>query len=497
MKILFACSEFFPLIRTDDVADFAASLTRTIGQLSHDIRIVIPAYPAAVDRARPLETVTTLEFSGCEETVRVLKGQLAGIQFPVYLIEAHGMFSRHGHPYVDANGQRRVDNLNRYTLFSQAISMIALNHAGLAWKPDVVHCNDWQTGLVPALLAQDWNRPATVFSAHRIADEELTELESLTDLKLPNALKTNPNCQVDGKFSALKAGIAYSDIVVSSSENFHKEFETLPVGKEFQQNFTALGERFISITPALDDTRFNPVNDQYIKQPYDHVTFDLKAHNKAAMQSYFNQSISADKMSIVIFDEVTELKDDSEKIQADVMHALLHQSDCQLFICTEMVQASPVLNDLKKSFPDQVVICNQPEEKDLHILIAGADAALFSNEQRLTRVLPEACWHYGTVPVIGSNFKSLAHIVEATTENLMQNRANAYLYKTTLEAELLPIMLRMLGFFARKGPWWKKFASTTMQMAHENRQTPIQSAQQYLECYQFAIDNPVPNPDLN
>lgn len=497
MKILFACSEFYPLIRTDDVADFAASLSRTIGQLSHDIRIIIPAYPEAVDVARPLQTVATLEFSGCEETVRVLKGQLQGLEFPVYLIEAHAMFSRHGHPYVDAHGLRRADNLKRFALFSQAVSMIALNHAGLAWKPEVVHCNDWQTGLVPALLAQDWNRPATVFSHHWAADEQLTELTALTDIKLPNTLKFNPNCQVDGKFSPLKAGIAYSDMVVSSTDNFHEKFAALPIAEELKQNFSTLGERFISIVAALDDTRWNPVNDQYIKQPYNHTTFDLKVHNKTAMQTYFNQSQSADKMSIVVFDEISGLSDDAEKIQADVMQSLLQQSDCQLFVCTELVQVSTSINQLQASFPDQVVICGQPDEKDLHMLIAGSDAALFSNEQRVTRVLPEACWQYGTIPVISSVFSTLADAVDATTEYLMRNEANAYLYKSTLEADLLPVLLRMLSFYARKGPWWKKFASTTMQMQHENRQTPIHSAQQYLECYQFAIDNPVPNPDLN
>ena len=206
MKILFACSEYFPLIRTNDLADFAAGLAGTIGQLSHDIRVIIPAYPEAVDAARPLETIATLEFSGCEETVRLLQGKIAGQSFPVYLVDAPAMFARHGHPYKDAQGNPRKDNLKRYAMFSQAIATIALNHAGLSWRPDVVHCNGWQTSLAQALLAQDWNRPATVFTCHELYKENADDLASLNELKLPPSLKNSPNCQVDGQFSLIKAG---------------------------------------------------------------------------------------------------------------------------------------------------------------------------------------------------------------------------------------------------------------------------------------------------
>ena len=279
MKILFACSEYFPLMRTNDVADFAAGLTGAIGQLSHDIRVVIPAYPEAVNAARPLETLTTLEFAGCEETIRLLKGKVAGQTFPVYLVDAPGMFARHGHPYKDAQGSLRPDNLKRFALFSQAVSMIALNHAGLSWRPDVVHCNDWQTGLVPVLLAQDWNRPATVFSPHQVSTKQANAQSALADLRIPAVIKQSANCLVGGLFSTLKTGISYSDAVVSSSENFAARYADLPIADEFKSAFRILGERFVGIQPALDENRWNPVNDDYIQQSFDTTTVYLKERN--------------------------------------------------------------------------------------------------------------------------------------------------------------------------------------------------------------------------
>ncbi len=497
MKILFACSEYFPLTRTNDVADFAAGLTGTIGQLSHDIRVIMPAYPEAVNAARPLETLTTLEFAGCDETIRLLKGKIAGQTFPVYLVDAPGLFARHGHPYKDAKGSLRRDNLKRFALFSQAVSMIALNHAGLSWRPDIVHCNDWQTGLIPALLAQDWNRPATVFSNHQISTIEAHALAELDELKLPAVIKHSANCQIGGLFSTLKAGISYSDVVVSSSETFASRYESLPIADELKSAFRKLGDRFIGIQPALDENRWSPVNDEYIQQPFDTATFELKSRNKLALQQRFKLPETAAPITITVFDEITEFRDNDELIQSVVLQDLLQEENCQLILCCDTLKPGPILNNLAQSYPQQVSICLQPDEEDLHYLVAGSDAAVFSNEKRLTRLLPDACWHYGTATVLGNTLESHVGIIDATSENLMRNTANAFMYKNTLVGEMLPTMQRMTRYYHRTGPWWKKLAINIMDQAAIKPQAAIQSAHQYLECYQFAIDNPASNPDQN
>lgn len=491
MKILFACSEYHPLIRTDEVADFNASLSRTIGQFSHDIRVILPAYPDAVDAALPVKTVTTLDFAGCEETVRILQGKIDGQDFPVYLIEAPAMFSRHGHPYQDAQGQPKHDNLKRFALFSQAVTMIALNHAGMNWKPDIVHCNDWQTGLVPALLAQDWNRPATVFTAHRLARGNDFPPEQLQDLKLPSSLKNSQNCRVNGRFSPTRAGFVYSDCC--SLNTLHLRQELLP--EAYAKLFDSLGNRLNLLGFNLDEERWNPVSDPYISQPYDDTTFNLKRRNKTRLQQMQNLDEDENSLLISIFSNLTDDDNNDQQVQLQSLYQLLENDRVQLLVHCKSQYPRKFEQKLADTFAGRVSLCIQPDEALLHHLLAGSDAALFGNSHQVTRLLPQVCCIYGTVPVIGQGLVDIDGLVDATSENLMKNRATAFFYANTLAENMLPAVNRMIQYHGRSGPWWSKLASGCMQQFKANSQIRLEYAHQYLACYQYAIDNPVSNPD--
>ncbi|MCP4127446.1 MAG: glycogen/starch synthase, partial [Gammaproteobacteria bacterium] len=187
-KILFAASEALPLIKTGGLADVAGSLPPALGALDLDVRLVLPAYPEAVERAIPLKTVATLRISGIPEPVRILEQEKIDGKLHVYLIDAPSMFSRPGNPYTEASGRPWGDNAQRFTLFCRTIVRIALDQASLGWHPDVVHCNDWQTGLVPALLAQEWDRPATIFTIHNLSYQGTFDLSTFVQLQLPDQL---------------------------------------------------------------------------------------------------------------------------------------------------------------------------------------------------------------------------------------------------------------------------------------------------------------------
>lgn len=489
MKILFAISEYHPLMRTDDAADFAASLTQAIGQLSHDIRVILPGYPEAVNAALPVETVTTLDFAGYEDAVRLLKGNIDGIEFPVYLVEAPALFSHHGHPYIDVEGNRRKDNLSRFTMFSQAVNVIALNHAGLNWKPDIVHCNDWQTGLIPALLAQDWNRPATVFSCHHLSDKDHFELDKLNGLKLPAQLKTSPHCQVENLFSPLKSGLMYSDMVVTTNKT------PASVHADYLSAFSSRGERLKVIDPALDENRWNPSSDKFISQPYDTSTFELKTRNKTNLQNSLDLVENDKACLITIFGDITDDEDNTDHLQLAFIDKLLTQEQVQLIFNCRKVHSSKIEENLKQQYSNRVTLRNNVSEKELHRMIAGSDAVIFPQTSLITHLMPQACCRYGTVPMLSKQAANIPLMTEATSENLMKGRATGFFFTDNATDSMDQVAEKLVKYHGRSGPWWKKLAVNCMQEFAIDQQARLEFTHQYLECYQFAIDNPASNPD--
>jgi starch synthase len=169
LNVLFATSEALPLIKTGGLADVSGSLPGALRSHGHDVRLILPAYPAALRRAGAVETVATLHLPGIREPVQLLEGRLPGQQVPVYLVSAHAHFDRSGNPYTDLTGNDWGDNPDRFALFCRVIALVAQDQAGLHWRPDLVHCNDWQTGLAPLWLAEAADAPATLFTIHNLS----------------------------------------------------------------------------------------------------------------------------------------------------------------------------------------------------------------------------------------------------------------------------------------------------------------------------------------
>ena len=163
LNVLFASSEAVPFIKTGGLADVAGSLPPVLRSLGHDVRLILPAYPAALEQLGETKQIAHLRLPGHHESVNLLEGRGSN-GMPVYLVDAPDAFNRDGNPYVGPDGNDWPDNHNRFTLFSRAATAVALNHAGIDWKVDIVHGNDWQSGLIPALLNNEWERPATVFT---------------------------------------------------------------------------------------------------------------------------------------------------------------------------------------------------------------------------------------------------------------------------------------------------------------------------------------------
>lgn len=159
MRVLFAASELYPLVKTGGLGDVAFSLPHALTELGVDVRVVLPAYRRVLQQVEQLKVLGWLELSSAAE-VRVLAARHPALSFPLWLIDVPTLFDRGGLPYTDANGHDWSDNPQRFTLFSEACARLADDGLGLDWRAEVVHANDWQTGLLPAFTSLQKDPPA-------------------------------------------------------------------------------------------------------------------------------------------------------------------------------------------------------------------------------------------------------------------------------------------------------------------------------------------------
>ena len=201
--------------------------------------------------------------------MRILGGNLPDTWLPVYLVEAPDHFCREGSPYTDLSGRDWGDNAERFMLFCRVVARIALGLPALGWRPQVLHCNDWQTGLAPALLSDHADRPATVFTVHNLAYQGLFDRATFDRLGLPPALWALGGIEFHQRMSFIKGGLVFSDLVNTVSPTYAEEVRTPRFGCGLDGLLRQLGGRFRGILNGIDYRAWDPATDPSIPQPYD------------------------------------------------------------------------------------------------------------------------------------------------------------------------------------------------------------------------------------
>ena len=176
MRILFVTSEAFPLIKTGGLADVSGSLPAALQNIDVDVRILVPGYPAVLNKLinpRFLTTISNLPNVGA---VNLVLGEMPETKVPVIAIESVGLYQRDGGPYVDATGKDWEDNPTRFGILSLVAAILSDDKSPLSdWVPDITHCNDWQTGLTPAFMhfmsarRTQMKQAKSVLSIHNLA----------------------------------------------------------------------------------------------------------------------------------------------------------------------------------------------------------------------------------------------------------------------------------------------------------------------------------------
>jgi starch synthase len=476
-KTLFVTSEAYPLIKTGGLADVSGSLPVALKALGQEVRVIMPAYGDVLAVLGELKTNRIMQANG---VIDIFEGALPGSTVPVWLIAHDGSFDRPGNPYLAPNGKPWPDNAERFALLSRVAVEVAMNRVGFGWKPDIVHCNEWQTGLVPALLGDEPASPATVFTIHNLAYQGLFPREAFKNLALPQRFWSYQALEFYDQLCFIKGGLVYADRINTVSPNYAVEIQ----GKEFGCGMEGLlsqrRDRLSGILNGIDVEAWNPAKDPLIPCTYDADTIDRKAGNKSALQRRFGLREDKDVAVMAMVGRLVQQKGIDLVIEA---LPNLTELPLQLVILgSGEHKYEQSLKQWTKLYPDRIALTLGYDEALSHLIEAGADMFLMPSRFEPCGLNQMYSQRYGTVPIVRC-VGGLADTVEDASEtNLSLGKASGVVFQQASTGALLEAVHRALVLFQNR-VIWKEIQRVGMSKDFSWRH----SASQYLELYDQAL----------
>ncbi len=283
--VLSVASEAFPLIKTGGLADVVGALPAALADHDVDMRVMLPGYPEVIAELGGGASVVRRYRNLFGTSARILAGSGGGLDLLV--LDAPKLFDRPGNPYVDANGDDWLDNWKRFAALARAAADIGTG--GLdAFVPDVVHCHDWQTGLVPAYLRFARGRAArSVMTIHNIAFQGRFDSMIFPELGLPPEAFTIDGVEYYGGVGYLKAGLQCADAITTVSPTYAGEICTPAGGMGLDGLLRARRSVLSGIVNGIDTDVWDPESDSHLARPYTAKRLTARAANKREVETAF------------------------------------------------------------------------------------------------------------------------------------------------------------------------------------------------------------------
>ncbi len=480
MRILFVSSEAHPVIKTGGLADVSGSLAITLARLGHDVRLVLPYYAQVRNHLPGLQTIARPAVPNQRGSLRILRGELPstdGEGCPLWLVDSPYHFDRHGGPYIDHNGADWPDNGERFGLFCQVGHALAQGRAGLDWRPDLVHCNDWQTGLICALLAQEPERPRTVFTIHNLAYQGLYPRSLFDFLKLPEHLWTLHGLEYHGLLSFIKGGLVFADRLTSVSPGYAREILSSAYGRGLHGVLQLRQGILHGILNGIDTNQWNPGNDPHIWQNYSVRKLARKRKNTHGLRTAFEL---ADTPSSLLLGMVTRLV--HQKGIDLVLEALpeLMKRPVQLVIQgSGNSDLERALQDAQRRWPTRLRLNIGYSETTAHRIEAGADAFLMPSRFEPCGLNQMYSLRYGTPPIVRRTGGLADTVVDASPAALADGQANGFVFDEPSAEALVAAVDRAVALFERPKLWRALMRAGMKQDFSWQR-----SAERYLQLYE-------------
>lgn len=466
MDILFVTSECYPLIKTGGLADVSGALPKALTSLkgmSGKVKVLLPGYPAVTSQLTQLKLVANITV--LNQPCQLLQAKIVtkDNQQPLELIIVQSpLYAREGGPYVDASGQDWPDNPLRFALLSRVASLLCRDDSPYPdWQPDVVHCNDWQTGLAPVYMKLvDHVKAKTVFSIHNLAYQGCFHAGWMQELQLPPAHYQIEGFEYFGQLSFLKAGLYYADQLTTVSPTYAQEIQTEAFGFGMQGLLSTRQQQLVGILNGIDDVVWNPASDPYLFKQYQENKLTGKKTVKRILKQKLGLKAGQDSPLLGIVSRFAHQK--GLDLLPAMMPRLVEQG-CQFAILGsgDSVIESQFLG-LAKTYPDNVSVTVDYNEALSHNIMAGADIFVMPSRFEPCGLNQMYGMAYGTPPIV-SKRGGLADSVTDTNEQTLSNKtATGFVMKAVDEVSLMVSIMHALKLW-KKPKIWREIQRNGMQ----------------------------------
>ncbi len=395
MKVLFVSSEVYPFAKTGGLGDVAYALPKMLRSLGVDARIILPKYEKISEDYKS-KLIHIASFG-----VQVgWRNQYCGLEYlnyydiPVYFIDNEYYFKR-----GDFYGY--FDDGERFAYFDRAV-LESIKYMS-DFVPDVIHCNDWQTGMLPLLLkAHYFNRywnVKTVYTIHNLKYQGVFSPTILGELlNLDMSYYDEHKCKYHDGVSFMKTAINYSDVVTTVSPSYAKEIQMPYYGEGLNGLLSEKQYKLHGILNGIDYDVFNPATDECIAEKYDAKNYKLKVNNKLALQAEFGMPVDINTPMIAIVSRLVKQK--GLDLVTCVLDELL-KMDIQLVILgSGDIEYTDFFEYFAKSYPSKIHVYWGYNDALARKIYAAADMFLMPSQFEPCGIGQLISMRYGTLPIV-------------------------------------------------------------------------------------------------
>jgi len=457
-KIFFVSPEVAPFAKTGGLAEVAEALPKMLKDCGHDVRMMMPNYRSVNERKYTLRDVIRLkEFAiphGHQALTATGKSAfLPDSKVQIYLLNYKPFFDREG-LYQNSAGSDYADNAERFIFFCRGcLETLKL----LQWQPDIIHCHDWQTALIPFFLKTLYKddpffkQTAVLLTVHHLADQGIFDAAVLAKTGLPaDIFYPGSDLEFYGKVNFLKAGLLAAHAVNTVSAAYAEEMQSAAQGVGLEGALQARKRDLSGILNGANYTEWDPENDRFIPQPYTEKTLHEKTLNKQELLKRFDLKYQDDTPVIGMLSPL-EANKGLDLLEAS-LEGILKLGVQIVVLGVAEEKSQKFLQRVAKKYPQQLAVHLRFDNALAHLVQAGADMLLLPSPHEPCGVAQLQALRYGTLPIVAAA-GGLAETVqnyETRTEN-----GTGFVFKKYEADELVKTIERALKVFHDQKRWLK------------------------------------------
>jgi starch synthase len=477
MRILYVASEAVPFAKTGGLADVIGTLPKSIKELGHEVVVVIPRYRDTKIQDPVLSSLTIpmggiFRFCSIYETDQPAEVRVFLIDYPEY-------FDREG--LYQASNQDYPDNAERFAFFSLA----ALEFAKRAPKaPDIIHCNDWQSSLVPVYLKVLYgNDPffrntKTLLTIHNLAFQGIFSRSVLSRISLPEALFNPEQLEFYGNVNFLKGGILFADKLSTVSVKYSQEIRSAEFGFGLDGVLLKRSSDLTGILNGADYSQWDPASDPWLSASYSADHLEGKKDCKVDLLKEFQIEGSLERPLIGIVSRLADQK--GFDLLQQIADAIVREGASLVVLGTGEERYSRFFLELQRRYPRYVGVKIAHDERLAHKIEAGSDMFLMPSRFEPCGLNQIYSLKYGTVPIV----RATGGLDDTVVDSTDPDEGDGFKFSTYSSEQLLNAVRRALQVYQDQNRWQALMRRGMGQDFSWHR-----SAERYLEVYQLLVLN--------